>query len=121
MKFTQPLVLAATLLASGAAFSAQPAQYSNYDYPPANAATTQASGVPAVRSTDTHARDWNVEGRPEFRSYQGPQASRSTVVNDLQEWKSSGLARLRQSVEPQYATPGYQQALEQRHPGSGAE
>ena len=115
MNYAKPLLIAAALLTSTAAFSANIPEGS---YPDAEIASVQAAqgqqrpaGVTAT--SDAGARGWIGEGRPNFQPYAGPQASRAAVVNDRRDWQASGLAALSQAAEPAFATPDYQRRLDQ--------
>lgn len=112
MNYAKSFVVAASLLASSAAFSAVIPEGS---YPEASASSRadQHASVQVKRADDVGVRNWLGEGRPEFRPYAGPQASRVTVVNERRDWQVSGLARLSQATEPVFATPEYQRRLEQ--------
>lgn len=116
MNYAKPLIVAATLLASSAAFSAVIPEGS---YPEAVtvSAADQRANVQAARVDTVGVRPWLGEGRPDFRPYSGPEASRADVIHARDDWKASGLAGLSQAAEPTFATPDYQRRLDQHGQG----
>jgi len=112
MNYAKPLIVAATLLASSVAYSAVIPEGSYPEVAVASRADQQAN-VQAARGDSVGVRGWLGEGRPDFRPYSGPQASRAAVISDRNDWQASGLARLSQAAEPAFATPDYQQRLDQ--------
>ena len=113
MKYVKPIIIAATLLTSTAAFS----QVVQPDYPlnfMAAVAPTQSPVNPALVNTGA-VRPWDKDGHPAFVSYDAPRPTRTAVVHDSREWQASGLAKLAAEGEPQYATPAYQQRLARYH------
>ena len=124
MNYAKPLLVAAALLTSGAAFSANLPEGS---YPDAVIAAVPAGqvgqGAAGLASAgDAGGRAWISEGRPNFQAYAGPQASRTDVVNERRDWQASGLAAMSQAAEPVFATPDYQRRLDQyvRHNHNGS-
>ena len=120
MNYAKPLLVAAALLTSGAAFSADPPEGS---YPAAvPAGQVEHGAADLAPASKAGARAWITEGRPNFQAYVGPQASRAEVVSERRDWQASGLAAMSQAAEPVFATPDYQRRLDQyvrsRHNGS---
>ena len=112
MSYVRSFVVAASLLASSAAFSAVIPEGA---YPESTVASRadQSPPIRAARAGDVGVRGWLAEGRPDFVPYAGPKASRAAVINDRRDWQASGLGRLSQAAEPVFAFPEYQRRLDQ--------
>ena len=119
MNLSKPLIVAAALLTSSAAFSAMIPEGS-YPETPVVSQAVQRDNVRAAAVADEGARPWQADGRPAFRSYAGPQASRAQVVSERNDWQASGQSALSQAAEPVFATPAYQRGLDRVSQGAGS-
>ena len=114
MNYARPLIIAATLLTSTAAFSAMIPE-GNYPEQAIASVARQQDNVRPDLVNNGAVRPWDRAGHPAFVPYDAPTPSRASVVADRQEWAVSGLAAKSSAAEPQFATPSYQQKLAHYH------